>query len=134
MKNQTDTAPPKNIDEYIASFPENVQVALEELRQIIREAAPEAEEAISYMMPTFKYHGNLVHFAGFKNHCTFFVGSGSFLPRFQHELKDYTLAKSGIHFTPDKPIPKSLIQKMVWERMLENEEIARKKSKKTKKE
>ena len=130
MKNQSDTQQPKNIDDYISAFPENVQVALEELRQIIREAAPEAEEAISYMMPTFKYHGNLVHFAGFKNHCTFFVGSGSFLPRFQEQLKEYKQAKSGIHFTPEKPIPKELIQKMVWERMMENEAIAAKKAKK----
>ena len=62
----------KTIDEYIATFPKNVQIILEELRQAIRDSAPNAEEAISYQMPTFKLNGNLVYFAAFKNHIGFY--------------------------------------------------------------
>ena len=62
------TTKPNNIDEYIATFPTDIQKILEEIRGTIKQAAPEAEEAIKYAMPTFILHGNLVHFAAFKNH------------------------------------------------------------------
>ena len=113
------------IDEYMATVPDDKRLVLEILRQTIKEAAPDAEEIISYMMPTFKYHGNLVHFAAFKNHCSFFVGNGSLVDKMKEELKDYNAVKSGIHFTIEKPIPAELVKKIVWRRMEENEEKQR---------
>ena len=122
------------IDEYMVTVPDDKRLVLETLRQTIREAAPEAEETISYMMPTFKYHGNLVHFAAFKNHCSFFVGNGSLVGQILDELKGYNTAKSGIHFTVEKPLPAELVKKIVWRRMEENEEKQRlKAAKKSKK-
>ena len=109
------------IDEYMVTVPDDKRLVLETLRQTIREAAPDAGEVISYMMPTFKYHGNLVHFAAFKNHCSFFVGNGSLVDKMTDELKDYNAVKSGIHFTVEKPLPAELIKKIVWRRMEENE-------------
>ena len=109
------------IDEYMATVPDDKRLVLEILRQTIKEAAPDAEEVIGYMMPTFKYHGNLVHFAAFKNHCSFFVGNGSLVGQMKDELKDYNAVKSGIHFTVEKPLPAALVKKIVWRRMEENE-------------
>jgi uncharacterized protein YdhG (YjbR/CyaY superfamily) len=125
MEKSNNAVPFTNIDEYLATLPDNKRQVLETLRQTIKEAAPEAEEVISYMMPTFRYNGVLVHFAAFKNHCSFFVGNGSLVSQIKDELKDYTTAKSGIHFTPEKPLPTDLIKKIVWRRMEENEEKLR---------
>jgi uncharacterized protein YdhG (YjbR/CyaY superfamily) len=136
MKKASDTPLPKNIDEYLALLPENTRNALESLRKTIKQAAPEAEEVISYNMPAFKYQGMLVYFAAFKNHCSLFVGNGSLVLSLKNELKDYSTAKSGIHFTPEKPLPEALIKKIVWTRMGQNEEMMAAKqtnSKKTKK-
>ena len=78
----------KTIDEYVASFPRNIQNILEELRQVIRDSAPNAEEAISFQMPTFKLNGNLVWFAAFKNHIGFYP-KASAIEAFRKELTDY---------------------------------------------
>ncbi|RPI82204.1 MAG: hypothetical protein EHM41_18915 [Chloroflexi bacterium] len=122
---------PNNIDEYIAGFPEDVQSILEKIRKIVREAAPEAEEAISYQMPTFKLHGNLVHFAAFKNHIGFYpTPSGT--EKFQKELTPYKRAKGSIQFPLDKPIPYALISDIVSFRVKENLENAEAKRKKKK--
>ncbi len=121
MEKTTNGVAYKTIEEYMATVPDDKRLVLEALRQTIKEAAPEAEEAISYMMPTFKYHGNLVYFAAFKNHCTFFVGNGSLVLQLKDELKDYNTAKSGIYFTVKKPLPVELVKKIVWRRMEENE-------------
>jgi uncharacterized protein YdhG (YjbR/CyaY superfamily) len=122
MKN-SDAPVAKNINEYLAQFPENVQIALEELRHTIKEIVPQAEEVISYQIPAFKYHGMLVYFAAYKNHCSFFVGNGSLVGKMQDELKAYQTTKSAIHFTVDKPLPNALIEKIVKARMAENEAI-----------
>ena len=74
MKRDQQSGPAKNVDEYLAAVPEMVQPVLEKLRKTIRSAAPQAEEVISYQIPTYKYHGPLVHFAAFRNHCSFFCG------------------------------------------------------------
>jgi uncharacterized protein YdhG (YjbR/CyaY superfamily) len=109
----------KNIDEYIATFPKNIQTILRELRQVIRDAAPEAEEAISYQMPAFKLKGDLVYFAVFKNHIGFFPTSSG-VKAFQKELVDYETSKGTIRFPLDKPIPFDLVQKIVKYRVKEN--------------
>jgi uncharacterized protein YdhG (YjbR/CyaY superfamily) len=109
----------KTIDEYIAAFPENVQSILEELRQAIRESAPEAEEAISYQMPSFKLNGILVWFAAFKNHIGFYPKT-SVIEAFKEELSDYEVTKGTIRFPMNKPIPLDLIKKIVKYRIKEN--------------
>lgn len=115
MKKQPDT-----IDEYVKTFPENVQAVLEKMRQTIRKAAPDAVEAISYQMPTFKLNGkNLVHFAAFKNHVGFYpIPSG--IKAFKKELSPYKQGKGSVQFPLDKPIPYGLVKKIVVFRAKEN--------------
>jgi uncharacterized protein YdhG (YjbR/CyaY superfamily) len=115
---------PQNIDEYIAGFPADIQEILEKIRMTIRKAAPDAEEAISYQMPTFKLKGNLVHFAAFKNHIGFYpVPTG--IEKFKKELSVYESGKGSVKFPLDKPIPYTLIAKIVKFRVKENLEKAR---------
>ena len=111
----------KTIDEYIATFPKNIRKILEELRQVIRDSAPTAEEAISYQMPTFKLNGNLVWFATFKNHIGFYP-KPSAIETFREELIDYEVSKGTIRFPLDKPIPFDLVGKIVKYRAKENSE------------
>lgn len=123
------TNKPTDINEYIASFPENVQKLLEQVRSIIKKAAPEATEAISYAMPTFKLNGILVHFAAFQNHIGFYaLPSGN--EAFQKELSEYKTGKGSIQFPLDKPLPEALITKIVKFRAQENLEKALTKKKK----
>ena len=109
----------KNIDEYISLFPKEIQDKLKEIRKTIRESAPEASEAISYQMPTFKLNGNLVHFAAFKNHIGFFP-TPSGIATFKKELSKYTTSKGTIQFPLDKPIPLDLVRRIVKYRVKEN--------------
>jgi uncharacterized protein YdhG (YjbR/CyaY superfamily) len=120
---------PRNIDEYIAGFPPEAQEILEKIRLTIRKAAPRAEEAISYMMPTFKLNGNLVHFAAYKNHIGFYPAPGG-IDAFSQELAAYKGGKGSIRFPLDKPIPYTLISKIVKFRVKENIEKAATKGKK----
>ena len=112
---------PKTINEYIAKFPKNIQNILEELRQVIKDSAPNAEEAISYQMPTFKLNGNLVWFAAFKNHIGFYPKTSA-IETFRLELSDYKVSKGTIRFPLDKPIPFDLVRKIVKYRAKENSE------------
>ena len=106
------------IDTYIASIPDKYQKPLETLRSQIQEILPTAEECISYGMPAFRVDGKWVAgFAAFKNHLSFFPFSGSVLDGFHEELKDFEYTKSGVHFTPEKPIPKALLEKMIQKRL-----------------
>ena len=107
------------IDEYISTFPKNVQATLEALRQAIKEAAPNAEEAISYQMPAFRLNGVLVYFAAFKNHIGFYPTSSG-VAEFKKELSQYEVSKGTIRFPLDKPIPLDLIKKIVKYRVKEN--------------
>ena len=109
----------KTIDEYIETFPEDVQSILEKMRQTIRKAAPEAEEAISYQIPTFKLNGNLVYFAAFKNHIGFYP-TPSGIEAFKKELSPYKGAKGSVQFPMEKPIPYDLVKKIVVFRRREN--------------
>ena len=108
-----------SIDEYIATFPKDIQGILEKLRVTIRKAAPNAEETINYQMPTFTLKGNLVHFAAFKNHIGFYpTPTGT--QEFRKELSIYQGAKGSIQFPIDKPLPLDLISKIVRFRVAEN--------------
>lgn len=128
---ETNRHQPKNIDEYIAAFPPDIQVILQKIRATIHNAAPDAHEAISYAMPTFKLHGNLVHFAAFKKHIGFYpTPSGT--EHFQQQISGYKAAKGSIQFPLDKPIPYDLITEIVRFRVEENLAAAEAKAKKKK--
>jgi len=117
---------PNDIDTYIRAFPEEIQSLLEQIRLTIREAAPEAEEAIKYAMPTFVLNGNLVHFAAFKNHIGFYpVPSG--IEAFKKELSEFKGAKGSVQFPLDKPMPLELISRIVKFRVKENQAKSKKK-------
>ncbi len=116
---KTDQTAPKTIDEYIAGFPPDVQAILQKVRTTIRKAAPGAEEAIKYRMPTFVLNGNLVHFAAFKNHIGFYpVPTG--IEAFKKELSVYEQGRGSVQFPLDKPIPYALISRIVKFRVKEN--------------
>jgi uncharacterized protein YdhG (YjbR/CyaY superfamily) len=101
----------KNIDEYIADFPDEVQKAMEKVRSAIKKAAPRAEEAIKYQIPTFVLNGNLIHFAGYKNHIGLYPGSKA-IEEFKDELSGYKISKGTVQFPLDKPMPVGLINKI----------------------
>jgi uncharacterized protein YdhG (YjbR/CyaY superfamily) len=102
---------PTTIDEYIAGFPSEVQPLLEKVRAAIRKAAPDAEEAISYQMPTFKLHGNMIHFAGYDHHIGLYPGSRP-IEEFKAELSKYKTSKGTVQLSLDKPIPVGLITRI----------------------
>lgn len=114
----TDSGSLKNIDEYIAGFPRDVQEILEQIRSTIKKVAPDAEEVIKYRIPTFVLSGNLVHFAAFKNHIGFYP-TPSGIEVFKDELSRYEGAKGSVQFPIDKPMPLSLIEKIVKFRVKE---------------
>ena len=114
-----DKADYKTIDEYIAGFPKEIQAILEKLRATIKKAAPEAREAISYRIPTFKLEGNLVHFAAFKNHISFFPAPTG-IDEFEKETAAYRTGKGTLRFPLDKPLPLALITRIVKFRVKEN--------------
>ena len=125
----TDKSTPKDIDEYIAGFPQDVQEILEKIRATVREAAPEAKEKISYGMPAFTLNGNLVYFAAFKNHIGFYpIPSG--IEEFKEELSVYKQGKGSVQFPLDEPMPYELITRIVKFRTEENLEKAKAKKKK----
>ena len=111
---------PKSVDEYISWFPEEDQKLLDKMRAVIKEAAPDAEEVISYGMPGYKLNGQLVWFAGFKNHIVFYPRGASAIKAFEKELAKYKTSKGAIQFPKDKPLPITLIKKIVKYRVKEN--------------
>ncbi len=115
------TEPSKDIDDYIAGFPQDVQASLRIIRAIVRKAAPDVAETIKYRMPTFVLHGNLVHFAAFPKHIGFYP-TPSAIQAFSAELKDYQSAKGSVQFPLDKPIPFALVERMVAFRVKETRE------------
>lgn len=123
------TTPAKTVDEYLAAVPEDARVTLEKLRSIIKSAAPKATEVISYQMPAFKYHGMLIYFAAFKDHCSLFPGS-SVMEALKDDLKSFETSKGTIRFTADKPLPASLVRKLVKARIAESERRVKAKEKK----
>jgi uncharacterized protein YdhG (YjbR/CyaY superfamily) len=119
------------IDEYIALFPEDVQEKLREVRAVIKAAAPEAGEKISYQMPTFTLFGNLVYFAAFKNHIGFYPAPRG-IEEFKTELSVYKGAKGSVQFPLDQPMPLDLISRIVKFRVKDNLAKEEAKSKKKK--
>ena len=109
----------RNNDEYIAEFPNDIRLVLEEVRRAVRDAAPEAVETISYSMPAFKLEGILVYFAAFNNHIGFFP-TASGVEHFKNELDGYEISKGTIRFPLHKPMPVDLIQRIVAFRVEEN--------------
>lgn len=116
---KTSDKKPENINEYIATFPEEIRQILEQIRQTIRKAAPDAEETISYQMPAFRQKRILVYFAAFKNHIGFFPTPGG-IEAFKNELPDFEVSKGTIKLPLDKPIPYELISRIVAFRVKEN--------------
>ncbi|ANY65579.1 hypothetical protein BBD42_03225 [Paenibacillus sp. BIHB 4019] len=121
----------ETIDEYIAGFPQEIQELLQAMRKVIKEAAPEATEKISYQMPTFELHGNLVHFAAFKKHIGFYPAPRG-IEAFKEELSVYKGAKGSVQFPLDKPLPYELISRIVAFRVAENTKKAQEKLNKKK--
>jgi len=112
----------KNTDEYLAAVPEPARSTLTRIRAVIRSAVPpEATEAISYRIPTFRYKGPLVGFAAFPNHCSFFPMSSSVLERFENDLQGLETSKGTIRFPVDKPLSAALVKKVVKARIAQNE-------------
>jgi uncharacterized protein YdhG (YjbR/CyaY superfamily) len=115
-------AEPAGVDDYLAALPEDQRAVLQKLRTTIRTTAPDATETISYQMPTFKLRGRvLVYYAAFKDHCSLFPASEAVMEALGKELKPYFSGKGTLRFTPDKPIPVALVNKIVKARI---EEIA----------
>ncbi len=114
------TAPPKGIDQYIQNQPPEVQPLLQQLRQTIRHAAPEAQEVISYKMPAFKQGSILVYFAAFKNHIGFFP-TASGIEAFKDKLAEYKTSKGTLQFPLDQPLPLDLVRDIVLYRVKENQ-------------
>jgi len=116
---------PKTIDEYLAGVPEPARTTLNKMRSVILSAAPKGtEEIISYKIPAFKYKGVLVWFAAFADHCSFFP-TAAVIDAFRSELKAYTLSKGTIQFPQNKPLPATLVKKMVKMRVAQVEETKR---------
>jgi uncharacterized protein YdhG (YjbR/CyaY superfamily) len=107
------------IDEYIASFPQDIQEKLNQVRAAIRSAAPQAVEKISYQMPTFMQEGNLVDFAAYSRHIGFYP-TPSGIAQFQQELTPYKSAKGSVQFPLDQPMPLDLIARITAFRVQEN--------------
>jgi uncharacterized protein YdhG (YjbR/CyaY superfamily) len=127
---RTKQTTPKNIDEYIAGFPDDVQKILERIRMTISKAAPGAEETISYQIPTFTLEGDyLVYFAAYKKHIGLYPAPRG-IEKFKKELSVYEGGKGTVRFPLDKPIPFDLISKIVKFRVKESLERARAKGKK----
>ncbi|HYL19124.1 MAG TPA: DUF1801 domain-containing protein [Burkholderiales bacterium] len=122
-------ATPNDIDEYIAAFSSEIQEKLEAIRTTIRKAAPRAEEKISYQMPTFALHGNLVHFAAFAKHIGFYPSPAG-IEAFKKELAAYETGKGSVQFPLDQPIPHALLSRIVKFRVQQNLQKAEAKRKK----
>jgi uncharacterized protein YdhG (YjbR/CyaY superfamily) len=111
------------VDEFLATVPEPQRAALEDLRGVIRAAAPDATELINYGVPMFRLNGkNLVSFAAGKDHCSFYVQSPAAMEANAADLQGLRKSKGTVQFTPDKPIPADLVTKLVKARIAENEE------------
>src|SRR5438094_2830399 len=112
---------PATIDEYLASVGPDQRALLQKLRKTIRAVAPNVEERISYGIPAFRLNGrSLVFFGAWANHCSFYPGSSTTLKKFQKDLKDLQASKGTIRFTPDKPLPATMVTKLVNARAVES--------------
>lgn len=113
------------VDTYIASFPEEIQTLLQQVRTTIQQVAPDATEDIKYAIPTFILNGNLVHYAAFKHHIGFYPAPTG-IKAFEKELSPYKQGKGSIQFPFDQPLPLELIKKIVAYRVKQNAEKKKK--------
>ena len=111
---------PKTVDEYMARVPPKFRTALQQLRKTIKDAAPDADEVISYRMPAFRQNGMLVYYAAYEDHCSLFPASAKVRRQFSAELKPFEAGKGTLHFTPDRPLPAALVTRIVKARLAEN--------------
>ena len=125
--------PITDVNSYIAAFPKDTQKLLKQLRAIIKKTVPGAEEIISYQIPTYKYLGPLVHFAAFPDHCSLIVVNKDIIRMFESDLQPYKTTGTTIHFKPGKPLPATLVKKIVKARIQQNEELRAMKNVVTKK-
>lgn len=119
----------KSVDEYLSLLPEDVRKTLETLRQTIKSAAPNAEESISYQIPTYKQNGPVIYFAAFKKHCSLLPVDKDVQELFADELKDYKINNYTVQFTVQKPLPATLVKKIVQLKLKKNKERVAKKKK-----
>lgn len=124
MRKQTTPRPARSgvedVERYLAAVPEPARSTLQKIRATIRAAAPkEAAEALSYQIPTFQYKGNLVAYAAFSGHCSFFPMSKAVMQQFHAELKEFPKSTGTIRFPVDKPLQAALVKKMVRARVAE---------------
>ena len=119
----------ENVESYIATFPKETQKLLEQIRQTIRSVAPTATEKIGYGIPTFVLNGNLVHYAGYKNHIGFYPGAAG-IEKFQEELSVYKGAKGSVQFPLDQQLPLKLVSEITKFRVVQNEQKPTTKGKK----
>lgn len=119
---------PNNVDEYIAGFPAATQKLLQQMRKTIKKVAPDAEEIISYGIPTFYLKGNLVHYAGYNKHIGFYPGAGG-IAAFKDQLSGYKGAKGSVQFPLNQPLPLDLVTEIVKFRVQQNMEKATAKKK-----
>lgn len=118
----------KSVDEYLAALPDDVMQLLEKLRKTIKEAAPKAEESISYQIPTYKQNGPVIFFAAFKNHCSLLPVDKDVQELFAKELEGYKINNYTVQFTVQNPLPSPLVKKIVKLKLKKNEErVAKKK-------
>lgn len=126
MKKAAKRAIPKTVDEYLAGVPEPQRSTLKKVRAVIQSVLPEeATEVISYRIPCVKYHGMLLGYAAFPKHCSLFGMSGTLLGPFKEELKKYPTSKGTIRFEVDKPLPATLIKKLVKHAVAQKEAKAK---------
>jgi uncharacterized protein YdhG (YjbR/CyaY superfamily) len=119
MRSKPHTAPPRTIDEYLGRVSRDKRAALQQLRKTILQIIPTAEECISYQMPAFRYDGRvLVYFAAAANHCAFYPGG--MVHEFEDDLEEYETSKGTIRFQPERPLPVSLVKKIVKARVAQN--------------
>ena len=110
---------PEEIDAYLVALPDDVRASLERVRSIIREIAPECTERVSYRIPIFRLRKDLVGMSAQKNHCSLHSMSPPLIEAMAEELKDVKISGATVHFTPENPLPKELIERIVRERMKE---------------
>jgi uncharacterized protein YdhG (YjbR/CyaY superfamily) len=114
---------PTTIDEYLAAVSADQRPALQRLREIIREAAPEADECISYQLAAFRLDGMLVAFGATARHCAFYLMSATTVAAHAEDLRGYDTSKGTIRFQPDQPLPEALVRKLVEARVAENRSL-----------
>lgn len=122
----------ETVEQYLATFPENIQSRLLEIRAVIKVNAPDAEEMISYNIPAFKYHGMLIYYSAYTNHISISIPPSKVYEAFKKELSVYKVSTSAIQLPNNQPLPLALIGAMTKFRLKENTEIAAEKAKKKK--